>query len=207
MEQQNIPETKEKKKTNIGSVLLLLGALMIFAGVAMITFFPEEEKQEQVQSPSEETTQQKEAQLGQAITLSKQTEEVKFDENLRIKFIGTASTDVEGGFKYKAEIYLNNELINDNFYTGSNIFSEGYAANFTVYKLQNVYIIKSFLATQCGGSDVLIISEDKTSIVPHANVSVEIDEGESSYTISKCSDCMNEATCEKTTVNVSKLTN
>ena len=39
MEQQNIPETKEKKKTNIGSVLLLLGALMIFAGVAMITFF------------------------------------------------------------------------------------------------------------------------------------------------------------------------
>ena len=63
MEQQNneeVKETKPKQKTNIGSLILLIGLLLIFAGVAMITFAPQEVEQpenpEQTEQPSEESS-------------------------------------------------------------------------------------------------------------------------------------------------------
>ena len=45
MEQQNIPETKPK--TNIGSILLLIGLLLIFAGAVMTTLAPQDETEQQ----------------------------------------------------------------------------------------------------------------------------------------------------------------
>jgi hypothetical protein len=129
-----------------------------------------------------------------------------FDEHLRIKFIGTKSSDMENAYKYKAEIYLDNELIRDNFFTGSNIYSKDYAANVKVYKLEGTYIITSFIAKQCGGTDILVLAQDKTAMTPYSDVTLELSEEMSSYTITKCSDCMNTASCQQTTVNVPKLT-
>ncbi len=206
MEQQNIPETKTKPKTNIGSILLLIGLLLIFAGVAMTTLAPQDETEQETSTPSEETTQETTNKVGQTIELSKETEEITIDEKLRIKFIGTPSTEIDGAYKYKAEIYINNELINHNFFTGTNIYSKDYAANITIFKLQNTYIINSFVAKQCGGSDVLVITEDKTSMIPYTDVTIEINEEASNYGITKCTDCMSESSCQKTTVDVPKLT-
>lgn len=213
MEQQNneeVKETKPKQKTNIGSLILLIGLLLIFAGVAMITFTPQEVEQsenpEQTEQPSEESSSGTNNKLGQTIELSKETEDITFDSKLRIKFIGTASADMEGAYKYKAEIYLNNELVNHNFYTGSNIYSKDYAANFTVYKIENTYIIHSFIAAQCGGADVLVLTEDRTVMTPYSNVTLEVYEDSQDYIVTKCSDCMNTSSCQKTKVNIPKLT-
>lgn len=212
MEQHNIPETKEKNNTNIGSIILLIGLLLIFAGVAMIAFSPQEvdqpeppEESEQKQ-PSEEASSEINNKLGQTIELSKETEDITFDEKLRIKFIGTPSTDMEGAYKYKAEIYIDNELVTDNFYTGSNIYSKDYAANFAVYKIENTYIMKSFIAAQCGGTYVLVLAEDKTSMTPYSDVTLEVYEDSHDYIVTKCSDCMNTASCQQTKVNIPKLT-
>ncbi len=204
MEQQNIPETKPK--TNIGSILLLIGLLLIFAGAAMTTLVPQDETAQETPTPSEETTQETTNKVGQTIELSKETEDIMFDEHLRIKFIGTKSSDMENAYKYKAEIYLDNELIKDNFFTGSNIYSSEYAANVKVYKLEGTYIITSFIAKQCGGTDILVLAQDKTAMTPYADATLEINEEMSSYTITKCSDCMNTASCQQTTVDVPKLT-
>lgn len=212
MEQQNIPQKQEKKKTNIGSLLLLIGLLLIFAGVTYQTFFIKEEvteteqPQEETQQPSEGTHQENENKLGQTIELSKETEDITFDEHLRIKFIGTASTDMEGAYKYKAEIYLDNEIMKDNFFTGSNIYSSNYAANVKVYKLEGTYIITSFIAKQCGGTDVLVLAQDKTAMTPYSDVTLDVNAEASNYTITKCSDCMNTSSCQQATTNVPKLT-
>ena len=204
MEQQNIPETKPK--TNIGSILLLIGLLLIFAGAAMTTLAPQDETDQETPTPSEETTQETTNKVGQTIELSKETEDIMFDEHLRIKFIGTKSSDMENAYKYKAEIYLDNELIRDNFFTGSNIYSKDYAANVKVYKLEETYIITSFIAKQCGGTDILVLAQDKTAMTPYSDATLEINEEMSNYTIIKCSDCMNTASCQQTTVDVPKLT-
>ena len=113
---------------------------------------------------------------------------------------------MENAYKYKAEIYLDNELINDNFFTGSNIYSSEYAANVKVYKLEETYIITSFIAKQCGGTDILVLAQDKTAMTPYSDATLEINEEMSNYTIIKCSDCMNTASCQQTTVDVPKLT-
>ena len=207
MENKNISKTKQKAKINPGSILLLVGLLLIAIGVALTTLVPQEDlNNEKTNQPSEESQSETNNKLGQTIELSKETEDITFDEKLRIKFIGTPSTDIEGAYKYKAEIYIDNELVTDNFYTGSNIYSKDYAANFAVYKIENTYIMKSFIAAQCGGAHVLVLAEDKTSMTPYSDVTLEVYEDSHDYIVTKCSDCMNTASCQQTKVNIPKLT-
>ena len=125
MENKSVSEIKQKPKINPGSILLLVGLLLIAIGVALTTLVPQEDlNNDKTNQPSEESQSEINNKLGQTIELSKETEDITFDEKLRIKFIGTPSTDMEGDYKYKAEIYIDNELVTDNFYTGSNIYSK-----------------------------------------------------------------------------------
>lgn len=207
MENKSVSEIKQKPKINPGSILLLVGLLLIAIGVALTTLVPQEDlNNDKTNQPSEESQSEINNKLGQTIELSKETEDITFDEKLRIKFIGTPSTDMEGAYKYKAEIYIDNELVTDNFYTGSNIYSKDYAANFTVYKIENTYIMKSFIAAQCGGMHVLALTEDKTSMTPYSDVTLEVYEDSHDYIVTKCSDCMNTVSCQQTKVNIPKLT-
>lgn len=207
MENKSVSEIKQKPKINPGSILLLVGLLLIAIGVALTTLVPQEDlNNDKTNQPSEESQSEINNKLGQTIELSKETEDITFDEKLRIKFIGTPSTDMEGAYKYKAEIYIDNELVTDDFYTGSNIYSKDYAANFTVYKIENTYIMKSFIAAQCGGTHVLALAEDKTSMTPYSDVTLEVYEDSHDYIVTKCSDCMNTASCQQTKVNIPKLT-
>ena len=75
-----------------------------------------------------------------------------------------------------------------------------------MYKLEGTYIITSFIAKQCGGTDILVLAQDKTAMTPYSDATLEINEEMSNYTIIKCSDCMNTASCQQTTVDVPKLT-
>ena len=207
MENKSVSEIKQKPKINPGSILLLVGLLLIAIGVALTTLVPQEDlNDDKTNQPSEESQSEINNKLGQTIELSKETEDITFDEKLRIKFIGTPSTDMKGAYKYKAEIYIDNELVTDNFYTGSNIYSKDYAANFTVYKIENTYIMKSFIAAQCGGMHVLALTEDKTSMTPYSDVTLEVYEDSHDYIVTKCSDCMNTVSCQQTKVNIPKLT-
>ena len=207
MENKNISETKQKTKFNPGSILLLIGLLLIAVGVVLTTFVPQEEPNtETPNQPSEETLPETETEVGQLIELSKETEEITYDENLRIKFIGTKSSDMENAYKYKAEIYLNGELLSHNFYTGQNIYSSNYGAHVKIYKLEGTYIISSFIAKQCNGNDVLVFTSDKTEMTPYLDVTLGVDQENSKYTISKCGDCMDVTTCQEKTQEVPKLT-
>lgn len=205
MDNQNISEIKQKTKINPGSILLLIGLLLIAAGVALTILAPKETVKESTPTPSEETLPEQETNVGQIIELSKEIEEITYDENLRIKFIGTKSPDMENAYKYKAEIYLKGELLKHNFYTGQNVFSSNYGANVKIYKLEGTYIISSFIAKQCNGNDVLVFSEDKTEMTPYLDVVLGVDKNNSKYTITKCGDCMNSATCQEKTIEVSKI--
>lgn len=207
MENQNISETKQKTKFNPESLLLLIGLLLIAVGVALTTFVPQEEPNTEItHQPSEETLPETETEVGQTIELSKETEEITYDENLRIKFIGTKSSDMENAYKYKAEIYLNGELLSHNFYTGQNIYSSNYGAQVKIYKLEGTYIISSFIAKQCNGNDVLVFTSDKTEMTPYLDVTLGVDQDNGKYTISKCGDCMDITTCQEKTLTVPKLT-
>lgn len=204
MENQNIPETKPKAKINLGSILLLIGLLLIAVGVALTTFVPQQEpNQEITEQPSQEPLKEQQ-EVGQTIELSKETEEITYDEKLRIKFVGTKSPDIENAYKYKAEIYLNGELLTHNFYTGQNIFSSNYGANVKIYKIEETYIISSFIAKQCGGNDVLVFTSDRTEMTPYLDVTLGIDKDNNKYTITKCGDCMNATTCQEKTIEVPK---
>ena len=204
MENQNIPETKPKAKINLGSILLLIGLLLIAVGVALTTFVPQQEpNQEITEQPSQEPLKEQQ-EVGQTIELSKETEEITYDEKLRIKFVGTKSPDMENAYKYKAEIYLNGELLTHNFYTGQNIFSSNYGANVKIYKIEETYIISSFIAKQCGGNDVLVFTSDRTEMTPYLDVTLGIDKDNNKYTITKCGDCMDVTTCQEKTIEVPK---
>ena len=195
-----------KIKIYPGSLLLLIGLLLIAVGVALTTFVPQEEPNTEItHQPSEETLPETETEVGQTIELSKETEEITYDENLRIKFIGTKSSDMENAYKYKAEIYLNGELLSHNFYTGQNIYSSNYGAQVKIYKLEGTYIISSFIAKQCNGNDVLVFTSDKTEMTPYLDVTLGVDQDNGKYTISKCGDCMDTTTCQEKTLTVPKL--
>ena len=65
MENQNISETKQKTKFNPGSILLLIGLLLIAVGVALTTFVPQEEPNTEItDQPSEETLQKQKLKYG-----------------------------------------------------------------------------------------------------------------------------------------------
>jgi hypothetical protein len=83
--------------------------------------------------------------------------------------------------------------------------SHGKWNNVKIYKLEGTYIISSFIAKQCNGNDVLVFSEDKTEMTPYLDVVLGVDENNSKYTITKCGDCMNSATCQEKTIEVSKI--
>ena len=196
---KEVVEQKTKKKLPIIPIFLVILAIgLIVCGIllSLTEEAPETTTQDEEQLVVEETTNKK------SIELTKETEELIVDDNLIIKFIGTKdSTMSEDAYQYKAEIYLNNELITDNFFTGTNIYSTNYGASFDVTKVENTYIIKSFIAKQCNGSFVLILSTDKT-ISTYDDVTISIDEQQKQYTISKCTNCMDETTCTEEKVDI-----
>lgn len=198
-ETKTVEQQKVKKKTPIIPIFLVILAIgLISCGILLSSTeeAPETTTQDEEQQVIEQTINKK------SIELTKETEELIVDNNLIIKFIGTKdSTMTEDAYQYKAEIYLNNELITDNFFTGTNIYSANYGASFDVTKIENTYIIKSFIAKQCNGSFVLILSTDKT-ISTYDDVTISIDEQQKQYTISKCTNCMDAATCTEEKVDI-----
>lgn len=195
-----IEEQKNKKKVPIVPIFLVILSIgLIVCGILLSST---EETPET--STQDEDTQEVEQQVSnvKSIELTKEAEELVVDDNLKIKFIGIKdSTMTEEAYQYKAEIYLNNELITDNFFTGTNIYSTNYGATFDVTKIENTYIIKSFIAKQCNGSFVLVLSTDKT-FKSYNDVSIGIDEKLKQYTISQCVDCMNAATCTEEKIDI-----
>lgn len=198
-ETKTVEEQKEKKKTPIIPIFLVILAIgLIFCGILLSS--TEEQQapstQDEEQQVVEETSNKK------SIELTKEIEELIVDNNLTIKFIGTKDpTMSEDAYQYKAEIYLNNELITNNFFTGTNIYSTNYGATFDVEKIENTYIIKSFIAKQCNGSFVLVLSTDKT-FSTYNDVTITIDEQQKQYSISKCTNCMDAATCTEEKVDI-----
>lgn len=204
MENENkIIEEKNTKKKSIIVPLLFILAISLIAGGVFLSLNQEETKVVDNEQPVTENEEQQVSQNIKSIELANSTEELVVDEKLKINFIGTASTDTENGYTYKAEIYLNNELIVDNFFTGTNIWSANQAATFDIIKVGETYIIKSFIAKQCNGSYVLVLSSDKTFLT-YDDVSLEVNETTGQYTISKCNDCMDTASCTKESFNITK---
>lgn len=186
-----IEQKQIKKKSPIIPIFLLILSIgLIACGILLLST--------EEATPSSSNTEKEEVEEQttnvKSIELTKENEELVVDDNLTIKFIGTKDPTMENAYQYKAEIYLNNELIDNNFFTGKNIYSTNYGATFDVTKIEDNYIIKSFIAKHCNGSFVLVLTKDK-NLLSYDDVLISIDENQKQYTITKCSDCMNETTC------------
>ena len=105
--------------------------------------------------------------INKNIELKNSYEELIVDDNLKIIFTGTLVREDEfsdeGYYEYIANIYLNNKLLKTNFFDNQNdkvIWSENYASNFKIIKVNNVYFLDSYIAKQVDGHYILVFNED-----------------------------------------------
>ena len=85
------------------------------------------------------------------ITLSKENESFDLDK-LNLNFSGVPTNDGDGYFKYVLNIKYDGKNINSSFFNDKynyRIWSSNMAADFKVYKIDNIYILISFIAKQC----------------------------------------------------------
>jgi hypothetical protein len=76
------------------------------------------------------------------------------------------------GYKYSGVITYKDQIIEQSFFDGSNIYSYKLTGTFTVYKTQDVYIVVSSIVKQCGGSYVLIMDNTGNVLTTYSDVNI-----------------------------------
>ena len=109
---------------------------------------------EKIEEQNEQQTNQ------QIIELSKENESFDFDK-LHLDFYGIKTDDGEDYYKYTLKTtYDNKEIASDFFNDKDNyrIWSRNMAADFRVFKIDEVYIFVSFIAKQCFFDEIMIFN-------------------------------------------------
>ena len=145
------------------------------------------------------------------ITLSKDHEQFKFN-NLKLDFYGEDSskaTGVKGSYKYVLALDLGGVEINSNIYSDPFkrvINSSNLASTFTIYAIDNVYILKSTTGAQRDGEYVLFFDKEGNFIDSFEDVKVSVDVAKKTINYENCITDNPEEACRKATYKVSNNT-
>ena len=145
------------------------------------------------------------------LTLSKDHEIFKFN-NLTLEFFGedaSKDTGVKGSYKYVLTLNLGGVEINSNIYSDPFkrvINSSNLSSNFTIYAVDNVYILKSTTGTQRDGEYALFIDNVGNFIESFEDVSLKIDVAKKTVDYENCITDNPEEVCRKSSYKIANNT-
>ena len=120
-------------------------------------------------------------------------------DELELNFTGVQEEGKEDSYKYTLTIKYGDKEIENDFFNDSEhyrIWSDDHASTFTVYTVDSVYILDSYIASQCDGHEVMIFNSDGEVLKTFTNVTFEINE--SNIKIEDADECLLEdATAEE----------
>lgn len=129
----------------------------------------------------------------QIIELSKENESFDSDK-LHLDFYGVNTNDENDTYyNYTLKITYNNKEINNIFFNDKDnyrIWSHNMASNFKVYKVDEVYILVSFIARQCFVNEVMIFNTNGDVLKTISNCDFEIKNNNIKIRISDNNQCM-----------------
>lgn len=127
-----------------------------------------------------------------SIVLSKAKESFDFDK-LHLEFNGTNTETGEEYYNYVLNIKYDGKNVNSSFFNDKEnyrIWSNNMASNFKVYKVDNVYILVSFIARQCFGDEVMIFNTNGEVLKTFTRAEFSIDGSSVSISTSDNGQCM-----------------
>lgn len=145
------------------------------------------------------------------LTLSKAHETFKFN-NLTLDFYGedaSKETGVKGSYKYVLALNLDGVEIDSNIYKEPFkrvINSSNLASNFTIYAVDNLYILKSTTGAQRDGEYALFIDKDGNFVESFEDVSVKIDVSKKTVDYENCITDKVDEVCRKASYKISNNT-
>lgn len=125
---------------------------------------PEEpkEKEEEKEEKKEEETPKVKKENRVSIDLKEKKQELKIEDSLRIVFAGTKENYGKNRYTYNADIYVNGNLVKNKLFNETNtrvIYSSNHGASFYVDKIDNVYIITSYIKKDADGYYAIFVNE------------------------------------------------
>ncbi len=133
----------------------------------------------------------------------------KFTNNeLTLNFIGEQTNDIENGYKYVLEIFIDNKQVDSKIFndtTNKIIWSTNYASNFRVLTINNYYIFISSIAKQVNGDYVLILNKNGEFVRSFEDVDIFMDKQNLEFEIKECPLDSSDQACTKTTYKILDL--
>lgn len=128
------------------------------------------------------------------LILEKETETFNL-EKLNLEFKGIPNKEGKGYFNYTLNIKYDGKNINNDFFNDKKnyrIWSTNMTGDFRVYKIDNVYILKSFIAKQCFGDEIMIFNTNGEILKTFTKAEISIDGSTININISDNGQCMGE---------------
>ena len=129
------------------------------------------------------------------VKLEKKKENYEFGK-LSLEFTGNDNGECENCYYYDLDIKYDGKAVADGFFNdveASRINSSNMAASFTVYKIDEVYILVSNFGSQCFPNNILMFNTEGKTLKMFSNADIEISGRNVFIEISKGS-CMEEGT-------------
>ena len=143
------------------------------------------------------------------ISLSKDYEQFMFN-NLKLEFYGvdaSSDTSVDNSYRYVLSIKLGDLDINSNVFSNPNtryINSDNLSSIFTIYAVDDLYILKSSTGAQINGEYGLIFDNEGNFIKSFENASFTVDVKKHTLDMSKCFGNPMDADCVNYSYKISK---
>lgn len=133
----------------------------------------------------------------------------KFTNNeLTLKFIGEQTNEIENGYKYVLEIYIDNKQVDSKIFNNTAnklIWSTNYASKFRVLTINNYYIFISSVAKQVNGDYVLILNKNGEFVRSFEDVDIIMDKQNLEFDIRECPLDISNQSCTQTTYKILDL--
>lgn len=126
----------------------------------------------------------------QKVELNKKKETYEFDK-LHLEFTGTPTG--EDYFKYLLNIKYNGKKIESTFFNDNKnyrIYSSEMAADFRIYKIEDVYVLVSSIARQCLGSEAIVFNTDGKVLKTFAMAEISVEDNIINVSTSSDDNCM-----------------
>ena len=130
--------------------------------------------------------------LLETIKLTKEKESFDLDK-LHLDFEGVTYKTDEGHYQYVLNIKYDGKNIDSTFFNDKNnyrIWSHNMAADFKVYKIENVYILVSFIAKQCFYDEIMIFNTNGDVLKTFTTAHFDIDGSSIKIRTSDTGQCM-----------------
>lgn len=145
------------------------------------------------------------------LTLAKEQEKFKFND-LTLEFFGedaSKDTNVAGSYKYVLSLDINGVGISSNIYSNPNkriINSTNLNSTFTLYAVEDLYILKSTTGAKRDGENILVIDKKGNFIESFEDISANVSIKDKKIDYTNCITDDENETCDKRVYEISKNT-